>query len=236
MIEYPKFAVGENVSTKDADTMREFNAVLDRLVRRRVDQIEISGPLRKSKLAWKVATYQQPVLYRIVMLASGCALNWNAGNLLCAYLAARSLMETIAILLAFERELGDCIQTTDFRRMDELLTNRLFSTRDPDLISELPGTSSKNVLNFIDEMDKRVFPGTREYYDSLSERCHPNSFGHYQLFGRRDRETGTIRYSETHDLEGHLSFILLACVLLGLVERAQVSDIHHAAHPIVENG
>jgi hypothetical protein len=42
-----------------------------RLSQRRVDRIDVDGPLLKSKLAWKVATYQQSILYRLVMWRTG---------------------------------------------------------------------------------------------------------------------------------------------------------------------
>jgi hypothetical protein len=99
------FELDADVDENVAKDIQAFNSILRRLRERRLTEIAISGPLRKSKLAWKIATYQQPMLYRVVMLASGCAANWNAPNLLCAYLAARALIETVAVFWAFEVEL-----------------------------------------------------------------------------------------------------------------------------------
>jgi hypothetical protein len=102
-----EFDIGFEANSEVAASMREFNSALMRLAGRRLERIAIAGPLRKSKLAWMVATHQQPVLYRVVMLGSACALCWNAGNVLCAHLAARALIETVALLLEFERELQE---------------------------------------------------------------------------------------------------------------------------------
>jgi hypothetical protein len=101
------FNIDFDVSEEHARAIADFNSTLVRLRNRRVDKIDVSASvlLLRSKLAWKLATYQQPVLYRIVMLASGCAMNWNARNLLCSYLAARALIETMALFLEFEHEL-----------------------------------------------------------------------------------------------------------------------------------
>ena len=67
-----------------------------------MEKIVVEGPLAEAKLAWKVTTYTEALLYRTIMLASGCVLNWNAGNFLCSVLAARALIETVALLLDFE--------------------------------------------------------------------------------------------------------------------------------------
>ena len=79
------FEIDADIDHDDAQDIQAFNSTLVRLRERRLTEITISGPLLKSKLAWKIATYQQSVLYRVVMLASGCAANWNGRNLLCAY-------------------------------------------------------------------------------------------------------------------------------------------------------
>jgi hypothetical protein len=99
-----------------------------------------------------------------------------------------------------------------------LVRNRSFATRDEELIKDLPGAIATNVLTFIDRLDRRLLPGLRAHYDFLSERCHPNSMGHHQLFGKRDRETNVTSYSDTHDPEGHLNHILAAATLLRFVE------------------
>jgi hypothetical protein len=67
------FNIDSDVPEEHTRTIADFNSTLARLRNRRVDKIDVAGsePLLKSKLAWKLATYQQPVLYRIVMLATG---------------------------------------------------------------------------------------------------------------------------------------------------------------------
>src|SRR5438132_1385850 len=114
------FVADGEIGERAANDVVVFNAILARLRERRLTEIEISGPLLKSMLAWRIATYQQPVLYRVVMLASGCAVNWNGRNLLCAYLAARALMETAAVLLVFERSLGALIKSEDLKGINDL--------------------------------------------------------------------------------------------------------------------
>jgi hypothetical protein len=54
---------------KSADDMREISAAIERLSARRKSTIAVSGVFLKSKLAWNIASYQEAVLWRVVMLA-----------------------------------------------------------------------------------------------------------------------------------------------------------------------
>src|ERR1700726_3360728 len=67
-----------------------FNACLLRLMGRRKHQIAAEGDYRKSKIAWKLAAFQQAVIYRVVMLAQGSSNGWNDCNILSSILCARA--------------------------------------------------------------------------------------------------------------------------------------------------
>jgi hypothetical protein len=238
------FEFNADVDENDAKDIRAFNSTLRRLRERRLTEITISGPLRKSKLAWKIATYQQPMLYRVVMLASGCAANWNARNLLCAYLAARALIETVAVFWAFEVELQQLVEAENLPEIDALITNRTFSTRDTELIEAHPDTKAITVLKFIDRLDSQGLLGVRQHYDFLSERCHPNSLGQYYFFSVRDRETNVVTYSDCRDFQRHFDYVFAGAMLIDLVERSmdrldttilRVSELQHKIAPVVED-
>lgn len=238
------FQSDADTSEKTARDFTKFNAALARLRERRVKEIAISGPLLKSRLAWMIATYQQPVLYRIVMLASGCAANWNTRNLLCAYLAGRALIETVALILEFDRELQTLLTEKDLGGLDALLMNRMFATRSGELLKEFPATQAKSILTVIQSLDKRTMPGVWEHYCFMSERCHPNSLGHHQLFGVRDRETNVTKYSDWNHPEMHLDHVLAGAMLIEWTEPCmdrldaailEVSELQHRVSPIVEN-
>jgi len=238
------FVVDAEIGERAAKDVVEFNAILARLRERRLTEIEISGPLQRSMLAWRIATYQQPVLYRVVMLASGCVANWNGRNLLCAYLAARALMETAAVLLVFERSLEALIKSEDLKGINDLITKSAFATRDAKLIKEHPNAEATNVLKTLDKLGKQGFSGIRQHYEFLSERCHPNSSGHHQFFGIRDPDTNIVRYSEWRELPGNFEQILGGAMMISFVEPCmdrldkaiiQVSELQHRIAPLVED-
>jgi len=215
-----------------------------RLEKRRATKIEVAGPLAKSKIAWKAAVLQQALLYRTVELGSGCAKMWNFGNVLCSVLAARALLETIALAVDFEAKLQKYLDANDFEAMDNLITSHTFATRDEELLAEHPELDAKNVLTYIDRLET-IIAGIRKHYLSLSEWCHPNGYGHYFTFGSLDRNTGTVSFSK-RKLHGKdlLNHILAVYLMIGLVESVmnrldalilKISQAHSAAFPLTKS-
>jgi hypothetical protein len=96
-------------------------------------------------------------------------------------LAARALMETLAVMAEFENPVGQCLARDGLGGLDALAQQGIFASCDPGWTKEFPETKAVNVLSYIDKFDKRV-KGFRGHYDMLSERCHPNSLGHNFMF------------------------------------------------------
>jgi hypothetical protein len=203
---------------EDWEEVRQFNYVLRRLTKRRLRKIERVGPL-ESMLAWKIVALQQALLYRIVELATGCIRMWNAGNVLCAVLAARALMETIALVLHFDGKLQKQYQENDFKAMEKLVTRHTLSSREAEATAEYPDLRADSVLNYIDHLEKISKYPARKHYESMSEFCHPNSDGHYFSFAKLDTDTGTVAFSsrKTHG-NVQLKSILIVYIMLGFVE------------------
>jgi hypothetical protein len=204
------FNIDAQLPPDDVELLQALNQEIERLAAMRPKTIEITGVLLRSKIAWKVATYTAPMMYRLVMLTEGCALAWNARNTLTCYLTARATLETVAILLDFEHQLTKLIEAEDIAGINALVMNRSFSSRDADWIAEYPDMQAVNILTLVDKLDTRIVSGLRGHYDRLSEICHPNSFGHHQFFGRLDTKRDLWTYSEEHPdrIHGHQSHIL----------------------------
>lgn len=108
------------------EDVRRYNAVLRRLQKRRETKVERASHLAASKIAWKAAVLQQAYLYRVIELARASAKMWNLANVLCSVLAARALLETIAVVLDVETRLQTHAAANDFKTMDELITSHTF--------------------------------------------------------------------------------------------------------------
>jgi hypothetical protein len=200
------------------DEFRSLNATIQRLAAKHLSEIKVEGIYRESKMAWKVASFQQAALYRILALASGAAAAWNAGNLLTAYLACRALLETVAVFEDFTERLGDHIAANELGALDALVMNRSFATRDQDFMVRSPSIQAINILTFIDKLD-RLIPGVRKGYDFASEICHPNGFGQRQYFLTLDTSSGKVSFADPERSERYAVHIIANVGLLDLFER-----------------
>jgi hypothetical protein len=212
-----QFSIPPSLRPEFGETLVSANEALARLSARRRAEITVTGSLALSKIAWKIETFSEAMLYRLVNLGEGAALGWNDDNALCAMLSARAIVETFAVLLDFEHQLKVLLASKDLDAINALAMNRAFGSRDPDWIKDSPDLQAVNVLTLIDKMDGRLLPGARGHYDRLSERCHPNAFGQHQMFTTTDYETGTVTFNSRKSRRD-ISAIICGIMLLDLSE------------------
>lgn len=221
-------------STEDQSEMLAIlNQRLERLARSRLTEIVIGGPFRKSKLAWKLATYSQPMLYRVVELASAGAIAWNARNMLGLSLAVRSFIETAAELLDFKRQFDLLFEARRTADLDQLLMARSFSSRDKEWLASHPDMQAINVMTLVQKLDKNTLEGVWAHYELLSERCHPNSYGHHHYFGSLDTSTGTTLYSNDAEISEFRKEVAAIAILIDECERCFI-DIDTMIVPVSE--
>jgi hypothetical protein len=230
----------DRLAESDKKLVSRLNASLDRLSGLRAVEINVSGKFLRSKIAWKLATYQHALLHRLVALMDGASVAWNNRCTLSAMLSARALMETFALMAEFERQVMRLLKEENLRGLDALAQNGIFASRDPEWIKANPETQAVSVLTCIDKFDKRA-EGFRGHYDILSERCHPNSLGHNFMFSKLDRTDGTVRFCDEREPARNGKMILAALAPLPLVESIsarldelieKVSDLHHRVAPV----
>ena len=119
----------------DKKLVEELNASLDRLNCVRAVEINVSGPFARSKIAWKLATYQHVLLHRIVALMDGTAVAWNNHCTLSAILSARALMETVAVIAEFDERVVRLLGREDLGGLDALAQQGIFASRAPELVT-----------------------------------------------------------------------------------------------------
>jgi hypothetical protein len=195
------------------EAVEGFNACLERLSNRRKSEVIVCGSLTESKTAWKCAVLQQSLLYRVTLLARGCADAWNGDNIVCSMLAARALLETIVLCNFIRDEAERFVAAGDIEAIETLANEQLFSTKDEGVIAGGFGHKAKSVLTYIDKFEKKI-PGIREHYEFISEWCHPNGSGHLFTYGEINKQNGTVRFSEAtpfvRGIQGHI----MACFML----------------------
>jgi hypothetical protein len=65
-------------------------------------------------VARNVRTFWEAVLHRIIATAQGAIITWNAGNVLCSFLAARAFLETFALITEYHRVIKKGIEVVPF--------------------------------------------------------------------------------------------------------------------------
>jgi hypothetical protein len=156
---------------------------------------------------------QQSLLYRVTLLATGCADMWSAKNVIGSILIARALLETIAISQFIADELQILVTNKRIDTIDELARKQLFSTKNEARIAEGTGFQARSILTYINKLDQSV-GGTREAYDVLSEFCHPNGSGHLFTYGEINRTNGTVTFSEAAPNVLRIQGYVITCFMM----------------------
>jgi hypothetical protein len=205
----------------------------------RATEINVSGPFLKSKIAWKLATYQHALLHRIVVLADGAALAWNGQNSLSAMLITRAFMETIALFWSLRLDAEHFLESQNLGALSDLADHGIFASRDEEWVKLHPEMKAKSVLKFIDRFNKTA-DGFRGHYDRLSERCHPNSQGHNFFFATLDRSSGTVTYEDERNSKQNAHTIFAGLFVVQLVPNISktidktiedIAELHHRLVP-----
>lgn len=224
----------------DKAVIDQINASLARLNEGRALEINVEGPLARSKLAWKLLSYHHALLHRVIALIDGTAVAWNCHCTLSAILSARAFMETFAVMDRLEDRVTLYLEAENLGGLDSLGQNGVFATRDEELLKEFPDLKAVNVLSYVAKYDQKV-PGFTDHYSRLSERCHPNALGHNFMFAKLDRSNGSINYSDENEPNHNARMIFAAICLLPLVEALnermhelviKVSDLQHRLAPV----
>jgi hypothetical protein len=176
------------------------NAALAALQARKKATLLRQGDLQASRTAWLVAVFEQAILYRITALAVAAIAMWEARNPLGATLSARSLLESGALVLAMERQLGRLADAGRLADIDAFVADRAFVSQPGGWIEQARTSRPVETLRLIDEAD-RVCAGARFCYDRLSEIAGPEALGQYVVFGAIDKSGTSVEFRDAESLD-----------------------------------
>jgi hypothetical protein len=170
----------------DWEEISKVNALVAQLEARKQRVVAREGALLRSKVAWKIAAFEQAALQRTTALAAGSVRLWNLRSVAGAVLCSRSVIECAAVLLDAERELGRLAEAGDLAGIDALVMRLGFGgAAGP---ADLPG--------LIDACDRQA-PGTRARYDILAGLSDAGSLGQVGLAGDLDKSGTAVTFSDT---------------------------------------
>lgn len=230
----------DRLPEKEKRTVATINATAGRLNEMRALEINVAGHFARSKISWKLATYQHALLHRVIATLDGVAVAWNARSTLAAILSARAFMETMSVFWCFEDRVAKAQKRKDLTRLNELAQQGMFASRDVEWLKRNPNAAATNVLTYINEFNDTC-AGFRVHYDMLSERCHPNSAGHNFMFSKLDHSDGTVRFTDEREPQRNAQMVLAGIAPLPLLESVtarldrailEIAEFHHEKAPI----
>lgn len=201
-------------------SIADLNALLARLNARKVERIAVMEPngFRASGL---VKVFNQAHLRRNLVLAESAYGLFFLQKGLVSLMAIRSIYETVAAYLAFEREFTAIMEGGSLQAIFEFVKNRTHTTRIPKLISEHGAqVTATNILTHIAKLEK-LRPTVKEEYDFLSDHTHPNGIGTVIYFRVEEEPGEVVVFSDSGpDPEADLQWILVGIKLLEHFEAA----------------
>ena len=203
--------------------VRELNEMLARLEARKVDRIVMPEPGSGFRASNVIRTYCQAYLRRCLVLINSAYDLFFVENGLVSMMCLRSIYETVAAFLDFEKKLQTLIVRGDLQAIFVFAKQRTHFTKVEHLVAE-HGDQIKatNILTQVEKM-ARLRPNIMEEYDFLSEHTHPNSFGGILYFAdlKTEHASDTAIFPDGGtDPRADLQWIMVAADLLRYFEQA----------------
>ncbi len=219
-------------SGADWEDIQTVNAALEKLQARKSATVLRQGDQQASKGAWLVALFEQAILHRITALARGAITMWEARNPLGAALCARSLLESGALVLEMERQLGRLADSGKFSELETFVADRTFVSQPGGWIEQARAARPIDLLRLINEAD-RLCPGARFCYDRLCEIAAPEALGQHAVFGAIDKSGTSAEFRDDESLEPSTFRLILDAARIVAPVAAALEAIDALAHRVV---
>jgi hypothetical protein len=164
----------------------------------------------------------QAHLRRCLVLVDSAHKLFFTENGLVSLIAIRSLYETVANFLDYERKLQALLDEGDLQKIHDFVHARTYATRLKRMIdfTGSPDVQATNILTQIDRMNE-IRDTVREEYDLLCEHAHPNGFGGVLYFADLQSERDTAIFQDAgSDPTDDLKWIIVGTNLLRYFEQA----------------
>jgi len=199
----------------------QLNEMLERLAARKVNRIVVPEPGSGFRGSNVIRIYCQAHLRRCLVLVQSAYDSFFIGNGLVSLMCIRSIYETVASFLDYEKKLQEVLTAGDLNAIYEFARNRTHATRVKDLIEEHGDRiKATNIMTQVEKM-AALRANIMEEYDFLSEHTHPNGFGVVLFFADQKTESDIAIFSDSGpDPRADLQWILVGTDLLQYFEQA----------------
>lgn len=173
----------------------------------KVDVVDFHIDKDKQKPIWHLESYIQLAVHRVYDLAVQSTNAWNNEVPIVAFLLTRAIYENTAYMYDLSKKILMYYEADNYTEIHKLILNRLVGNR---LNSASP--QIVNVLTVNDSVAKEI-PDYKEFYDFISDFCHPNYSGMHGIYGKLDKENARLFVDKKYGYtEETFSFIITGLI------------------------
>ena len=115
----------------ETEAVDHINGAFDDLEGMKRTSIARTGPLLRSKLAWKYAGLRMALIYRLADLGEATIREWCDENTLSSIVLARAFIETVAVVNWIVKKGGVALAAGSIVDLDALVMTTSFGTKIP---------------------------------------------------------------------------------------------------------
>ena len=158
------------------------NGLIDKIGSLKIDVVDPRANKIKQRPIWNLESYIQLAIHRVYDLGIETTNAWNNKNPAVAFLLTRAIYENTAYIYDLFHKIKAYYEEDNFNEIHEIIVNRLVGSR-------LSSNHRKiiNVLTAINTVAKEL-PDFKEFYEFISDFCHPNYSGMHGIYGKLDKE------------------------------------------------
>lgn len=160
----------------------DFNSLLNQLISLKQDKISAKGNPPMPLVVWKLKSYAQTTLHRIIDLSIESCNAWDNNLPAVSFLLTRSVLESVSYIFDFTNQMIPSEKAYNLEEINSIVNKLKYGGKG---LPKLPKID--NVLTIMDRISK-IIPGYREDYEKLSSFCHPNYAAVGMLYSKQDME------------------------------------------------
>jgi hypothetical protein len=198
----------------------DLNAVYDRMIARRVDQIRLPEPGSGFRASNYVRVYLQAHMRRMLQQVEAAFSEFFSQRGVVALTCARGLYEGLATVSDFERELMGHLQVGDIHAIFQFTKEKAHATKLKHLVEQNnnPNLLAKKVITMVTKL-KSIRDNIPREYDFLSEIAHPNSIGTIDFFANMQNQEDVAYFTDSGpDPQADLQWVFVASYFLSNFE------------------
>lgn len=172
------------------DTPDQIELVLEDLLKRKIRRVDLRTISPVAGVPLKVFQLFQIGLWRTTELAEAAVRELNREHVSSSHVLVRAVYETCALMLETIRRVEELVNSGDVAKVNDLdgfLKDVLLGSKSKEW-SFSEEYAARNVLTLLQKLTKATGLNLMGFYETLSERAHPNYLGMLAVYHRRSPE------------------------------------------------